>query len=143
MNIRFTPLTRNHMDEVCELLQNISDFAPDSAQFDNIWLRHSKQSNVFSIVAQQPDGSVLGFGTLLVEIKIRGGKVGHVEDIATHPDFRNLGIGRAVIEKLVSIALVEGCYKVSLHCREHNIDFYEKVGFESSGFSMQKLLFNG
>ena len=142
MEIEFTPLKRSQVAEVSALLQSISAYSPDPAHFDSIWLRHSKQSNVFSIVAQQPDGRLLGLGTLLLEAKIRGGTVGHIEDIVTHPDFRNLGIGQAVIEELVKIAVVEGCYKVALHCKEHNVPFYEKSGFRSSGTAMQRLLLN-
>jgi len=138
--IFYSPMERNHLVQVIALLQNISEFLPGVDGHDEIWLRHSDQSNVFSIVAQQSDGFVVGFGTLLLESKIRGGKTGHIEDIVTHPDFRGLGIGRSIVESLTLLAGDEQCYKVTLHCKPHNTSFYEKSGFKIGGASMQKLL---
>lgn len=142
MDIYIAPLKRSQVAEVSLLLQNLSQYSPNPEHFDDIWLRHSNQANVFAIVAQQHDGQVLGFGSLLLETKIRGGKVAHIEDIVTHPGFRNQGIGHAVIDALVKIAIDEGCYKAALHCKEHNVSFYEKNGFRSSGIAMQTLLLN-
>ena len=136
----FAPLERRHLSEVITLLQNISEFLPDSHRHDEIWLNHALQNNVFSIVAHHDDGVVLGFGTILLESKIRGGKIGHVEDIVTHPNFRNLGIGRSILENLTLIAIREKYYKVTLHCKKRNTLFYEKSGFNIAGTSMQKLL---
>ena len=42
---------------------------------------------------------VLGTASLIVEPKFLhgGGKVGHVEDVAVHPDCRHLGLGSALV----------------------------------------------
>ena len=44
---------------------------------------------------------VLGFGSILIEYKIRGGVMGHIEDIAIHNQYQNRGIGKLIMEKLV------------------------------------------
>ena len=36
---------------------------------------------------------VVGYGSIFIQINIRGGKIGHIEDITVHPDFRKKGIG--------------------------------------------------
>jgi glucosamine-phosphate N-acetyltransferase len=138
--VLYTPLERSQMPAVMSLLQGISHFAPDPDDYDEFWLNHSLQGSVISIVAHQVNGLVLGFATLVLETKIRGGRIGHVEDIVTHHEHRGIGIGQSLVDKLVEIARVEGCYKVVLSCRDHNILFYEKSGFEVSGAAMQKLL---
>ena len=133
-------ITRSDMTQVIALLQNISKFDPDLANYDQIWADYSQQGHVFTLVAHREDGLVLGFGALVVEKKIRGGSLGHIEDIVTHQGFRGQGIGRTLIAKLTEIALEKECYKVALHCRDNNALFYEHCGFEASGSSMQKIL---
>jgi glucosamine-phosphate N-acetyltransferase len=140
MNLEFTPLKRSQMPEVISLLQGISQFTPSPDNYDEIWLNHSAQQNVVSIVAHQANGVVVGFGTLVLETKIRGGKIGHIEDIVTHPDHLRLGVGHSLVDRLIKIAQLEGCYKVALQCKDHNILFYEKSGFELGGAAMQRLL---
>ncbi len=132
------PMRRHHLDRVVELLQEVSVFEPDPNTFDDIWDRFSTQANLFPLVVLSSE-RVLGFGVLLVEQKIRGGKMGHIEDVVSDPEFRGLGIGRLVIRHLLKIASTEGCYKVALHCQQHNVGFYEKYGFKPSGSSMQKI----
>ena len=92
-----------------------------------------------SYVAHKDDGIVLGFGTILIETKVRGGKVAHIEDIVAHPDFRNQRIGFQIVEELLNVARGLGCYKATLHCRDQTTPFYAKCGFETAGTSMHKL----
>jgi len=66
--------------------------------------------------------------------------MGHIEDIVIDQSSHGLGYGRKLIELLTKIAKKENCYKVSLQCKEHNIEFYEKCNFIQSGISMQKFI---
>lgn len=118
------PMRRPHLERVVELLQEISLYEPDSETFDDTWSRFTAQSHLFPLVVLSSE-RVVGFGALLVEQKIRGGKMGHIEDVVSDPEFRGLGIGRLVVGDLLKIASIEGCYKVALHCQQHNVGFYE------------------
>lgn len=82
-------------------------------------------------IAQKNDGEIIGSTTLLVEQKfIRGGgKVGHIEDVATRKGYEKMGIGSAVVKKAIETAKGMGCYKVILDCADDNIPFYERLGF--------------
>ena len=71
---------------------------------------------------------------------IRGGKIGHIEDIAVHQDFRKKGIGKLLVKALDQIAQEEKCYKISIGCREHNLSFYNKCDFKIDGISLSKYL---
>ena len=42
----------------------------------------------------------MGYGSIVIETKIRGGKMGHVEDIVSHSLFRKKGIGKAVVDSI-------------------------------------------
>ena len=127
------------MESVIELLQSLSEFKPSKSDFSNIWRCISEQCNVYSLVAII-DKQVVGYGSIVIEVKIRGGKMVHVEDIVSDPLFRKKGIGKAILDALFAVAKENGCYKVALNCKEHNIKFYEKCDFSKSGVAMQRFV---
>jgi glucosamine-phosphate N-acetyltransferase len=138
-NISVRAIKQNDMEAVIELLQSISEFKPSKSDFLPIWVSFSGQTNVHSLVAIMDD-QVVGYGSIVIEKKIRGGKMGHIEDIVSHPLFKKKGIGKSVLEALFDIAKENDCYKVGLQCKEHNIDFYQKCGYKLSGVAMQILI---
>ena len=77
------------------------------------------------------DGRIAGTASVFIEPKFihSGGVVGHIEDVAVHPDFQKHGIGRALIEHLLDECRRFRCYKIILDCAEAVIPFYEKLGF--------------
>jgi glucosamine-phosphate N-acetyltransferase len=127
------------MSEVIELLQSLSEFNPPKKDYPNIWREFCAQDNVHSLVAII-GGRIIGYGSVLIETKIRGGKLGHIEDIVSHPNYREKGIGNAIVTSLFDIAKTKGCYKVALQCKEHNVMFYTKCDYERSGVAMQRFV---
>jgi glucosamine-phosphate N-acetyltransferase len=133
-------VNKKDMNEIINLLDDsLSSFKPNLEEYENIWTSFSGQDNVFSIVAII-NSKVVGYGSLVVETKIRGGKMGHIEDIVTHPEYRGKNIGRTIVLELVNIAKNQNCYKVSLQCKEHNVLFYEKCNLNISGVAMQHFI---
>ena len=128
------------MTAVIEILQSISDYRPDEKDYDQIWDEFQSQTNYFGLVALDEKVDVVGYGSIFIERKIRGGKKGHIEDIAVHPDFRKKGIGKLLINALYQIAQEEKCYKVSLVCKEGNLSFYQKCDFMIDGISLSNFL---
>ncbi len=134
MEIR--PVKASDHAAITQLLHlGLSPYQPAAAQMPAIWREFIGQSRAHARVAVVA-GEIVGFGALLVEVKIRGGRLGHIEDIVVAGDARKAGIGRAIIEELCTIAAAEGCYKISLACAERNIDFYCDCGFSVDGVSM-------
>jgi phosphoacetylglucosamine mutase len=84
--------------------------------------------------------TIVATGTLLVETKLlhNFGKVGHIEDIVIHTDYRKHGLGKRMVHALTSISSELGCYKTILDCSEENSGFYEKCDFEIKGTQMAK-----
>lgn len=130
---------RSDLPAINELLQELSVFKPKDPQDEESWQSFTSQANLVAIVAVI-DEVVVGYGTLLIERKIRGGKAGHIEDIVSHPDFRGMGIGRAIIDYLAERAVDLGCYKLVLQCSEANRRFYERGGYQQVHVAMQKFL---
>ena len=137
MSLKIRQTVKADMIEIVGLLQGISDYKPNKILFDKIWENFNNQKNVYSVVAQI-DNLIVGYGAIVVEIKIRGGKMGHIEDIVSHSEFRKKGVGKAIVNALFEIAKENDCYKVALQCKEHNVSFYNKCNYELSGLTMQR-----
>ena len=120
-----------HFASLCGTLKNLREVGnlsiPDAVKI----LSEINSQNGHIYVAQKEDGEIIGAGTLLIEQKFirKGGKVGHVEDVATRAGYEGRGVGKAIMNKLIEEARRYGCYKVILDCSDKNIPFYEKAGF--------------
>jgi glucosamine-phosphate N-acetyltransferase len=137
--VKIRSVVRRDMLDVIELLQSMSDYKVSINEFDEIWDNFSSQKNVHSVVAHI-NHSIVGYGTVAIETKIRGSKMGHVGDIVSHTDYRKKGIGEAILDALFEIAKSKGCYKVALECKVHNASFYSKCNYEVSGLAMQRFV---
>ena len=80
------------------------------------------------------DKKIIGSGTLLIEQKIihNYGKVGHIEDIIIDNNMRGQGLGKKLINYLISQAKIYNCYKVILGCDDSKVDFYKKCNLYNS-----------
>jgi glucosamine-phosphate N-acetyltransferase len=85
------------------------------------------------------EDQVAATATLLIEQKFihRGGVVGHIEDVATRPEYRGRGLARRLIDHLVEVARAARCYKVILDCSADVEPFYERLGFRPAGTCMR------
>ena len=83
-------------------------------------------------VAENEEGEIVGTATLFVTQRFihKGGKVGHLEDMAVRKGFERKGIGSSLVRRVIEEAKKQGCYKLILDCSEENIPFYEKLGFK-------------
>lgn len=82
---------------------------------------------------------MVGTISLLVEEKANRflGRVGHLEDLVVHADFRGIGIAHALIQHVQERARRLNCYKLVLECREDLKSFYEGEGFQMVGICMR------
>ena len=74
------------------------------------------------IVAVNEAGQVIACG----QIKPHGGNIYELASIAVSPEYRGLGLARAVMERL----LAESTRPMYLMCISHNGPMYEKFGFQ-------------
>lgn len=96
-----------------------------------------KNHNIYVI---EHDNIIIATITLLIEEKIihEFGKVGHIEDVVIHENYRNRGIGKQMVTFATKLAKDEGCYKVILNCSNKNVVFYENCGYEKKEYEMAK-----
>lgn len=57
----------------------------------------------------------------------------HIGRVAVNKDYRGKGLGKDLMEGLISKAWEIGAEKVSVHAQEQVIPFYEKLGFIGKG----------
>jgi glucosamine-phosphate N-acetyltransferase len=100
--------------------------------------RNRLRAGMHTFVALRGE-EVIGTTSLLVEQKFihRGGRCGHIEDVAVHPDFKEQGIGSLLVRHAVEQARAQGCYKVILSCFESLVPFYERLGFRRHDVGMR------
>ena len=77
------------------------------------------------------DGKVCAYGGMLIAVD-----EGQITNIATHPDYRRQGYGKAIVESLIKYAKNNRLVSISLEVRASNkaaIDLYTSLGFKSEG----------
>ena len=77
------------------------------------------------------DGIVCAYGGMLCVVD-----EGQITNIATHPDYRRRGYGRAIVEAFKKHAKYNGLNTISLEVRESNkaaIELYSSLGFKVTG----------
>jgi predicted GNAT family N-acyltransferase len=58
---------------------------------------------------------------------------GQIGRMAILSEFRNKGLGRQIMKKLLEIAQLKGLASLFLHAQVNAIPFYEKLGFQAVG----------
>ncbi|KAA2279601.1 MAG: GNAT family N-acetyltransferase [Candidatus Nitrosocosmicus sp.] len=97
------------------------------------------QNYIIIVAEEQENHTIIGTATLLIEQKFihNGGRVGHIEDVATRAGFEGIGVGKKIIQKLIETSKELQCYKIILDCDDKVIGFYEKLGFKKKAVMMR------
>ena len=80
------------------------------------------------------DGQPAGFALYFFNYSTWKGRPGiYLEDIFVHPEFRGLGIGKLLLERVAAITVEKGCLRLQWEVLDWNtpaIDFYKAMGAE-------------
>ena len=80
------------------------------------------------------DGQSAGFALYFFNYSTWMGRPGiYLEDLFVHPGFRNLGIGKMLLQEVAAIAVSRGCLRLQWEVLDWNtpaIDFYKAMGAE-------------
>ena len=142
-NIAIRPLYGTHLTpEYFSLLNELSPTpAVELHEAGEIFRRRLRQG-WYTVIAL--DGNrLVGTASLLIETKLlRGGAtVGHIEDVVVNQGARGRGVGRLLVDHLLSRCEQVGCYKVVLTCSDHVAPFYERCEFSPDGHLMRRNLY--
>ncbi|HEX7141944.1 MAG TPA: GNAT family N-acetyltransferase [Nitrososphaeraceae archaeon] len=124
-----------------DTLSNLTEIGIDvyNKEFSRKIFEKIKKADNIKIFVAIKDSDIVGSITAIIEQKFvhNGGKICHIEDVVTRKGFEKLGIGSALVEKVLELAIQEKCYKVILNCSEYNSKFYEKLGFYKHDVGMR------
>jgi ribosomal protein S18 acetylase RimI-like enzyme len=141
-------------DERTAVVESIRDARPDEAsalealqrRASNVWEEYRAQlaANPDAIepphraiadgrvrVAVDASGRLLGFSVVL---PIRDGRC-ELDDLFVEPDSMGLGVGRLLVDDVVTRAAGAGASHVDVVANPNALGFYERVGFETTGQS--------
>jgi GNAT superfamily N-acetyltransferase len=87
----------------------------------------------FCLIAEH-DGQPAGFALFFYNYSTWMGRPGiYLEDLFVLPEFRGLGIGKALLRRVAAVAMEKGCERLQWEVLDWNtpaIDFYSAMGAE-------------
>lgn len=133
MNIR-----RLIAEDYLDLMKQFIIYYRKQVTFDEFCDWMNKINGKIFVIEDPLKNIVVASGTIFIEHKFihNLGKVGHIEDIIVHKDYKSRGLGGKIIGHLVDYAEMEGCYKIILDCHEEYLGFYKHLGFKQRGVHM-------
>ena len=138
-NILFRFVRKEDLDQVYPLLEQLTGMDYSSRDKDECWELFNTNTAINSIVGVI-DNKIVTYGSIIIENKIHGSTSGHIEDIVVDKDFRGQNIGVKLINELVKIGELNKCYRITLFCKDHLVDFYSKNGFAVNNLAMKKFV---
>jgi GNAT superfamily N-acetyltransferase len=97
------------------------------------WASHMAETTSLPLTGYvwEQDGRIVGNASL-IPFRDRGKRVYLIANVATHPDYRRQGIGRALTERVMKQARDKNASAIWLHVRDDNpgaIKLYQDLGF--------------
>lgn len=125
-----TPLIIKFIKGLAEYEKMLSDVVADEATLEE-WIFDKEKAEVIFAVE---NGEEVGFALFFHNFSTFLGRAGiYLEDLYVLPEHRGKGCGKALLQKLASIAVERGCGRLEWSCLDWNrpsIDFYLSLGAE-------------
>jgi len=135
----FRPVEKKDWKDVYFLLNQLTELLGTVRNKEVCWDSFISNNSNNAIVGLYDD-KIVAYGSIVIENKIRGGIVGHIEDIVVDRKFKGKNIGVRLIEKLVKIGHGKKCYRITLTCDQSLISFYHKNDFKVDNIAMKRRL---
>ena len=135
-----TPLILNFIKELADYEHMLDQVVADEATLADQLFQKKNAEVLFALV----NGREVGFALFFHNFSTFLGRSGlYLEDLYVRPDCRGKGYGKAILQKLASIAVERGCGRLEWWCLDWNkpsIDFYLSLGAEPmSGWTVYRL----
>lgn len=137
MSIQFRMVRADDLFGLLDLYKHLNpDDLPLPAEeiLHQVWNDFLTDPKVFCVVGEM-DGHLVASCTLVIIPNLtRGARpYGLIENVVTHTDCRQKGIGTETLHYALQLAWEKQCYKVMLltgRTQEETLRFYEKAGFQ-------------
>jgi len=91
----------------------------------------------YQVLLYRQNNQLVGLTGFWLATKFWSGKYCEIDNFIIHPDYRNIGIGQKIIQKIIEISQKENCLMITLDAYTHNFKahkFFYKEGFVAKGF---------
>ena len=148
-NIVIDFATANDLPSLVDLLAELfaleSDFQPDRDKQLRGLLTILDEPELGRLFVVRVDGKVVGMANALITISTaEGGRALLLEDVVVHRDHRGGGLGRQLVEHVLTWAKRRGIVRATLLTDRSNqpaLDFYHRLGFKDSHMAvLRKML---
>lgn len=137
LNYSVREATEEDFPAILSLIKELAEYERSPDAVTNSVEQMKREKNHFScFVAELPDGTIAGMALFFMAYFTWVGKSIYLEDIIVSQAYRQLGIGMALMEKVMQRAQDENCKRVRwqvLDWNEPAISFYRKCGAEIKG----------
>ena len=131
------------LDRVFELLNELYKNELKYEKFKEIYKLKLNDENSYYIVAIEDD-KIIGILTSELQLKLhRAKKQSFIEDLIVDKEYRNKGIGKALLQNAVDYAKSKDCNVVELTCYIKDEDthrFYENNDFVKHSYKFKRYL---
>ena len=129
--------TEEDFPAILSLIKELAEYERSPDAVTNSVEQMKREQNHFScFVAELPDGTIAGMALFFTAYFTWVGKSIYLEDIIVSQEYRQMGIGMALMKRVIRRAQDENCKRVRwqvLDWNEPAISFYRKCGAEISG----------
>lgn len=140
-------IKKDELRDLLNLYKHLNSEDPeieDCKTLEDLWNKILNNPNLYYIVVKK-DGLLVSTCTISIIKNLTRGMhpYGLIENVATHSEYRKLGLGKKVLNKAVDIAKENYCYKIMLLTgskKKETLNFYKSVGFrddDKTGFIMK------
>ena len=125
------PLILQMIKELADYEKMLNEVVADEATLEQ-WIFDKKKAEVIFALE---NGKEVGFALFFHNFSTFLGQAGiYLEDLYVKPEYRGKGYGKAILQRLASIAVKRGCGRLEWWCLDWNkssIDFYRSLGAEA------------
>ena len=146
MNI--SQATISDIPKLCKLLALLfsqeADFSPNSKAQSQGLTRIIENPEIGLIFVAHENNQIVGMANLLFTVSTAlGQRVALLEDLVVLPEYRNKGIGSAILKQAIETARLHDCHRITLltdSVNESAQQFYQKQGFHFSAMIPMRIL---
>jgi GNAT superfamily N-acetyltransferase len=139
-DVNYRHINPHELDALLELNRHlhVTDAPlPDAGTVQKVWRETLSDPKMHCLVGET-DGKVVASCILMVVPNLTRGTRSYalIENVVTHADYRQKGVGSGLLKYAMHVAWDAGCYKVMLMTgrqRDEVFRFYEKAGFRRGG----------
>lgn len=134
-NIIFRKLNKNDYENFLLLIKDFRETNFTKEQFIETLDIINLSSDIYVL---EYDSKLIATGTIIYEKKFIFNlcTLAHIEDVCVKMEYRNKGLGKLILVKMINICKDKNAYKITLDCNDTNVEFYKKCSFNKKGNQM-------